>query len=185
MGRDKALLPHPQRSGETFVEHLISVLRSRCAEVCLVARDAAQANLLRASTTLSSVQVVTDATPGAGPLMGLYSGLSVIQSPYALLSAVDMPYVSPAMVAFLRTLASDDAAVVPMVDGAPQVLLSVYPRALLPLIEERLRAGERGPRSLLSLAMVRYVDEAQLRQVDPQLRSFLNVNTPQEFDRLG
>jgi molybdopterin-guanine dinucleotide biosynthesis protein A len=63
----------------------------------------------------------------------------------------------------------------------PQVLLAVYPRAVLPSIEGRLREGRRDPRSLLEVAPVRYIDEAQLRQVDPELRSFINVNTPGEL----
>jgi molybdopterin-guanine dinucleotide biosynthesis protein A len=34
---------------------------------------------------------------------------------------------------------------------------------------------------LLEVAPVQYIEEAQLRQVDPQLRSFINVNTPEEL----
>ena len=70
---------------------------------------------------------------------------------------------------------------VPIVNAIPQVLFAVYPRAILPLIEERLQAGRRDPRSLLDIASVDYIDEAQLRGIDPQLRSFVNMNTPEDY----
>jgi molybdopterin-guanine dinucleotide biosynthesis protein A len=55
---------------------------------------------------------------------------------------------------------------------------------LLSLIAERLQAGRRDPRSLLEVAATRYIPEEKLRQVDPDLRSFLNVNTPEELNTL-
>ena len=78
--------------------------------------------------------------------------------------------------------------------SVPQVLLAVYPKCVLPLIEQRIHEGRRDPRSLLApqppqgvllddvvAPRVRYIEEAQLREVDPQLRSFMNINTPEEF----
>ena len=92
-----------------------------------------------------------------------------------------MPFVQPALLSFLLNQPLSDSLLVPVVNNVPQVLLAVYPRAVLPLIEERLHEGREDPRSLLEVAPVRYIDEAQLRQVDPGLRSFINVNTPGEF----
>jgi molybdopterin-guanine dinucleotide biosynthesis protein A len=179
MGRDKALLPVPGTEHKTFVEHLSAVLAAFCSEVVLVARDAEQAS----GYACSGVRILTDEIPDVGPLMGLYSGLRAITASHALVIAVDMPFVQPAIVRLLLAQPLDDALLVPVVDGFPQVLFAVYPRSLLPTIEERLRAGRRDPRSLLEVARVRTIDEAQLRMVDPQLRSFVNVNTPDEFAR--
>jgi len=178
MGRDKALLPLPGTAHETFVEHLTVVLKPLCSEVVLVVRDELQAARYSRQT---DARIVTDRAPGVGPLMGLYSGLSAIQSSHALVTAVDMPFVQRVMITFLLSQASDEMLLVPMVDGVPQVLLAVYPRIVLPLLEELLRAGRRDPRALLEVARVRYIEEAQLRALDPELRSFVNVNTPAEF----
>ncbi|HEY7418625.1 MAG TPA: hypothetical protein VH593_25835, partial [Ktedonobacteraceae bacterium] len=72
-----------------------------------------------------------------------------------------------------------------VVGGVAQVLLAVYPQTLLPIVKERLQAGRCDPRSLLESARIRYkyIKEAQLRELDPQLRSFLNMNTPEELAR--
>jgi molybdopterin-guanine dinucleotide biosynthesis protein A len=177
MGRDKALLPLPGDDQSTFISYLAALLSSFCGEVVLVARNAEQA----AGCVLPGVPVVTDQAPDVGPLMGLYSGLGAIQAAHALVIAVDMPFVQPALIAFLLSFPRDDALLVPVVDEVPQVLLAVYPRSLLPTIETCLHAGERGPRALLKATRVRYIEEAQLRQVDPQLRSFVNLNTPEDL----
>jgi molybdopterin-guanine dinucleotide biosynthesis protein A len=117
--------------------------------------------------------------------MGLYSGLRAIQSPYALVTAVDTPLLQPAVVAYLLSQAGDDHLLVPIVEGIPQVLLAIYPRSILSTIETCLQQKRRDPRSLLQATPVRYIEEAQLRSIDPQLRSFVNVNTPDEFATLS
>lgn len=178
MGRDKALLPQPGSEHETFVEHLTGTLKPLCSEVVLVVRDALQASCY---SDLADARIVTDRAPGVGPLMGLYSGLSAIQSSRALVTAVDMPFVQRDMLAFLLARASDEVVLVPLVDNVPQVLLAVYPRTVLPMLEELLHAGRRDLRALLEVAPVYYIEEAQLRAIEPTLRSFVNVNTPAEW----
>jgi len=182
MGINKALLPLPGSGGgeTTFVEHLAGLLSAQCSEVVLVARDETQ-RAQYDTFSLPGVRIITDRAPGIGPLMGLYSALSVIDSSHALLAAVDMPYIQPAMLSFLLSQPLEEAPLVPIVADNPQVLLAVYPRTLLPVIEELLRQGRRGPRSLLHVVPVRYIPEERLRQIDPELRSFINVNTPQDL----
>jgi molybdopterin-guanine dinucleotide biosynthesis protein A len=200
MGCDKALLPLPglqnvSSSGHTsdiahqytpFLAQQASILSVLCPHVVLVVRDHEQADLY-APYLPSTAQVVLDQQPDIGPLMGLYSGLSVLaerQIDCALVTAVDAPLLQSSLARWLLTQASEREVIMPIVDGIPQVLLAVYPRAVLPQIEQRLREGRRDPRSLLQLVPVRSIEEAQLRQVDPELRSFLNVNTPEEFSSL-
>jgi molybdenum cofactor guanylyltransferase len=178
MGSNKALLPLPGKERLTFIEQLVSTLTPLCAETILVARDAADA----ANYTLPGIQIVTDKVPDQGPLMGLYSGLSAIHMQRALVVAVDMPFILPALVTFLLSQPQSGSLLVPLVNNVPQVLLALYPRAILPLIEQLLQQGRHDPRSLLDVALVQYIEETQLRSIDPDLRSFININTPEELD---
>ncbi len=181
MGRDKALLSLPAGDGErTFVEQLATVLSTLCHEVVLVVRDTAQAAAYTRYLP-STIRVVYDHLPDYGPLMGLYSGLSAIQSSHALVTAVDTPFLQPAVAAFLLSHAPTDALLIPVVADLPQVLLAVYPRSVLSLIEARLQEGRRDPRSLLQVAAIQYIGETQLLEIDPQLRSFVNINTPDDY----
>lgn len=177
MGKNKALLPLPGNPSFTFIEHLSSMLTSLCPEVLIVARDEADA----VNYTLKGVHVITDQLPDHGPLMGLYSGLSATRAQRSLLIAVDMPFVQPTLVSFLLSQPPSKALLIPLVNGVPQVLLAIYPRTVLPLIEDRLRQGRHDLRSLLEVTTVQYIEEEQLRKVDPKLRSFVNVNTPEEL----
>ncbi len=177
MGKNKALLPLPSNPSHTFIEHLSTTLTSLCPEVLIVARDKADA----ANYALPGIDVITDKVPDHGPLMGLYSGLSTIHAQQALVIAVDMPFVQPALLSFLLSQPPSDSLLVPLVNNIPQVLLAIYSRVILPSIEERLQQGRHDLRSLLDIAPVRYIEEAQLRKIDPELRSFVNVNTPEEL----
>jgi molybdenum cofactor guanylyltransferase len=181
MGTNKALLPLPGNQSITFVEYLVSSLQACCFETLIVARDQDHAR----DYDFPNVRVTFDETPGIGPLMGLYSGLSAIQTTHALVVAVDLPYVQPALLSFLLSQSLPaNTLLVPLVHNIPQVLLSIYPRAILPLVKEQLLEGRRNVRSLLQVAPVQYIEEGQLLQIDPQLQSFMNVNTPEDLRRV-
>ncbi len=180
MGQNKALLPHPGNQSITFVEHLVSILTTLYLEVLIVTQNEAHTT----GYTLPGVRVVFDQVPDHGPLMGLYSGLRAITTQRALVVAVDMPFVQPALLSFLLAQPLTESMLVPRVNDIPQVLLALYPRSIVPFIEECLRQGRRDPRSLLEIAPVQYIAEEQLRQVDAHLRSFINVNTPEEWGEI-
>jgi molybdenum cofactor guanylyltransferase len=181
MGTNKALLPLPGKQDVRFIEYLVSMLSVYCSETLIVARDQDQAR----DYDFPDVRVTFDQTPGIGPLMGLYSGLSAIRTTHALVVAVDLPYVQPALLSFLLSQSLPaNTLLVPIVHAIPQVLLSIYPRAILPLIKEQLLEGRRDVRSLLQVAPVQYIQEAQLSEIDPQLRSFININSPEDLQEL-
>jgi molybdenum cofactor guanylyltransferase len=181
MGKNKALLPLPGNQAITFIEHLASLLVDCCVETLIVARDQGHAP----GYALPDVRVIFDKTPGIGPLMGLYSGLSAINTERALVVAVDLPFVQPALLTFLLSQPlTADTLLVPLVHDVPQVMLALYPRSVVLLVKEQLQRGRRDLRCLLEVAPVQFVEEAQLREVDPQLRSFVNVNTPEELREL-
>jgi molybdenum cofactor guanylyltransferase len=178
MGKNKALLPLPGNQAVTFVEYLVSLLEEFCSETLIVARDQAHAR----DYVFPDVRVTIDETPGIGPLMGLYSGLSAIHTTRALIVAVDLPLVQRALLSFLLSQPLPaDTLLVPLMHNIPQVLLALYPRSILPFVKEQLLLGRRDLRCLLKGAPVQFVEEAQLIQLDPQLRSFMNINTPEQL----
>ncbi len=73
---------------------------------------------------------------------------------------------------------------VPIVHDVLQVMLALYPRSVVPVVKEQLQWGRRDLRCLLEVAPVQFIEEKQLLQVDPQLRSFVNINTPEELQEL-
>jgi molybdopterin-guanine dinucleotide biosynthesis protein A len=71
--------------------------------------------------------------------------------------------------------------VVPLVGGHPQPLAAFYATSTLDAMRASFAAGDRSMRGVLDKFEVRYVSEAELRAADPQLRSFVDLDTPQDF----
>ena len=123
-----------------------------------------------------------DGMPGAGPLAGLVAGLGHITTSWAFAVACDMPFVAPALVEQLGKFRSGHQAVVPVVQGFPQPLAAFYAGSCLPVMRDNLAGGgERSLRAALEQLQVRYVDEGELLQADPALRSFFDLDTPQDI----
>ena len=170
MGRDKASLP----AGDgTMLEHLARRLAPVVDET-IIAGGSDRPNL-------SGFRIVDDRHPGLGPLAGMHAGFSAARHPQVWVVACDLPDVEPAMGALLRGLAPGYEAVVPCVDGEPQGVCAVYERVLASRIEAMLDAGDRSIKTLLGASHVRYVTPEDLREVDPELRSFRNINTPADY----
>lgn len=143
----------------------------------------------------SGVEIVRDATLDGGPLAGLRDGLAHLaagpQPPRrAFVCSCDVPLLAPAVVARLLAIARAERArfVVPVVAGYPQVLASVIDRDLLPAVSAVAAAGH-GPRRVLddllaSSARVRLVAAEELTDVDPELRSFDDLDTADDLARL-
>lgn len=119
-----------------------------------------------------------DVFPGLGPLAGIHAGLERAGAERAFFLARDMPLVPPQGVTALLEAASrtDAPAVMVAGRGRLQPLCGVYSRRLLPLLEERLRAGE-------SLRVTDCLEEVGCETVD--LERFLpgclrDVDTPQD-----
>lgn len=181
MGRDKALLPLAEGSSLTFVEHLAALLREFCEETFLVARDEASGRNYAFVCQRQHARLVYDQVADHGPLMGLYSGLQAISRSHALVLAVDLPFVQRSLLSWLSTFPLTDEVLLPRVQGIPQVLLARYPRALLPAINACLQSGRRDLRALLTQAPVHILEEDLVRKVDPELHSFVNMNTPADL----
>jgi molybdopterin-guanine dinucleotide biosynthesis protein A len=72
--------------------------------------------------------------------------------------------------------------VVPRPDQEPEGVCALYVRELAPRIVALLEAGQRSLKSLLDRSLVHYVGSDELRAVDPQLRSFRNINTAADYE---
>jgi molybdopterin-guanine dinucleotide biosynthesis protein A len=169
MGRDKAKLPV---NGATLLGHLVSRLAPAVDEV-LVAGGARQ--------RIPGVRWIPDSRPGAGPLAGMASGLKAAAAPAAWVVACDLPDVEPALGRLLFDAVDAFDAAVPRPLDRAEVTCAVYRRELAPRIDALLRDGERSLLALLDRSRVRYLGADEVRTVDPGLRSFRNLNTPDDY----
>lgn len=171
MGRDKATLPV---AGQTLTERIIERLRPVVDEVIVAA---GAANL-----ELGGARTVRDQFGGAGPLSGIHAGLRAAMFEYVWVVACDYPDVDPAIGRCLARAVNGFDAAVPLIAGHAQGLCAVYSVRLTPLIEQLIESDRRSVGALLESCRVGYLDEGLLRQVDQELRSFRNLNTPADYE---
>jgi len=169
MGSDKANLLLGE---QTLLRRVIAAMRQVFPHVIISVRQP------RPEIDLPQV---CDEQSGGGPLAGLAAGLGHIATPWAFVVACDMPFVEPAMVELLAGYRSDFQAVVPVVQGHPQPLAAFYAGSCLDKLHAHLAGGGKNSlRAVLEQLQVRYVDESELLKADPALRSFFDLDTPQD-----
>jgi molybdopterin-guanine dinucleotide biosynthesis protein A len=99
--------------------------------------------------------------------------------------AVDMPFVSRELLAFLFAAAaeSDAMVTVPRCGKGLQPLCAAYRRDFSTVAERALRAGKYKIDAAFSNLSVRVIEEEELAAAGFSEQRFFNVNTPQ--DRLA
>jgi molybdopterin-guanine dinucleotide biosynthesis protein A len=171
MGVDKAFLTV---AGMPMIDHVLRALRSVVHRIIIVTNSPERYRDF-------DVTVVTDRLDLRGPLTGIYSGICSSESEYNVVVACDMPFLNAGLLSYLMELAPGFDAVVPAIGGLTEPLHAVYSKKLLPAIEERIRENKRRIQGIFAGANIRYVTEKEISRFDPERRSFINLNTPQQY----
>ena len=167
--------------GQRIIDRQLAVLRPRFTEVVIAANDPAPWASL-------GVRVVADRVRAPlGPIAGLDAVLAALPDGIDAVVCVagDMPFLSPALLEHLRDGARGAPALVPRVAGRAEPLLARYTRAIAPVVAEQIAGGRYAMIDLLARLEVKWLDEPELRVLDPELRSIVNVNTSEDLARLA
>lgn len=159
--------------GRTIFERQIAAVSRLVHEVIVSGR-----------TEVAGYRNVVDAVPGLGPLSGIAAGLDSAETPWLLVLAGDMPRIDPAVIELVLSRAGEADAVGIRIAGRAEPLFSLLRVAVWrPIARARLAARQLRVSALLTeeSARVHWIEEAELRAVDPQLRSLHNVNTPEDL----
>ena len=131
------------------------------------------------------VRIVNDEPKGKSPLVGMATGLRVLGTRYVAVLSSDIPFVSPNVIAFLFQRASDmDAAIPRWKSGHLEPLHAVYSREpMLLRSEELLKNGLSSPLDAIQrLSHPVFISiEEEIKRIDPELRTFFNINTKQDL----
>jgi molybdopterin-guanine dinucleotide biosynthesis protein A len=134
----------------------------------------------------SNVKFAFDLQEARGPLMGALTGLETAQGKYSILLGDATPFVSREIVELLFELGHGKSAVVPRwPDQQIEPLYSVYhTKTALAAGKMALDEGLSDVRALIeNLGGVRYLSTLVIQEMDPQLKTFFNVNTPVDLKR--
>jgi molybdopterin-guanine dinucleotide biosynthesis protein A len=178
MGRDKATMP----VGGRPLAGLALAAAARVADrVVLVAPAGHPASGLAAAGDdpgpVPAAALVTD--PGRGPLAALAAAFAAVDAVHVLVLAGDHPGLRAELLAHLVGLRHRAEAVACRRGGRLEPLVAVYERRpALAAARARLAAGDGSLRGLLADLGTLVVEEAEWRRLDPDGRSFADLDDP-------
>jgi molybdopterin-guanine dinucleotide biosynthesis protein A len=174
MGKNKAFL---EINGQRIIDRIRSIFLEIFDEVLLVTNtplDYLDLNLRMAADLISN----------KGSLGGIYTGLFHSSHARAFVSACDMPFLNPDLIKHLLGLAPDFDIVIPRTEDGLQPLHAVYTQKCIPFMRDLLNRNDLKIIDFFHQVKIREVPIEEIRPIDPDLRAFLNINTPDDLRSL-
>jgi molybdopterin-guanine dinucleotide biosynthesis protein A len=189
-GTNKALA---EIGGKTILDRIFSAFGTLFTETMVVTN--APREYLPWDTLIA-----TDIFKARSPLAGIHAALSYARTPHIFVTPCDTPFIATEMIeTILGHVDGKSDIVVPETEKGLQPLCAVYAKTCLPVIEKQLRmetaatnGGKSNPQkrilnqglkiiNLYDQVRVKKIPEKDLRTMDPELKSFFNINTPEDF----
>jgi molybdopterin-guanine dinucleotide biosynthesis protein A len=188
--QDKALV---ELFGKPLLVHAIENVRETVEEVVVSVND--EKRKIRylevlAKHGVENVKLLIDEESNSlgGPLVGILTGLKAVEADYCFTLPSDMPLIQPKVIKLMFDSARDVRVVVPMwPNGRLETLTMVLKRPEALEIAQTL-CQLRRPRSddiirgALNVLLISTVGE--IRDLDPELKSFININSPSDLSQL-
>jgi molybdenum cofactor guanylyltransferase len=196
MGRDKTLL---ELEGEPLVQRAANLVRPLVSEVTLVI--SAPPSLAPEGTNRDStfgLPTVADNWPDAGPLGGIATALAAATSPWCLILACDMPFLTAEWLAFLlgridqiesQTTASQNGressqqfdVIIPETSRGLEPLCAVYRSKCAPTVATELNRGVRKVTDAFANLNLKRISESEWRHFSIDGNLFGNLNSWQDY----
>ncbi len=187
MGSDKSKI---RLNGRSLLAHVLDAVKDIFRDIMVSAHtpDYSHDDI----KGLCGIRLVTDRVRGRGPSLGVCAALESAENPWIFVLPCDLPMVNVSLIRYLAQLRNGYDCVVPVVGGRIQPLFALYRKTCLePLVARIGRGGgskrERGLAGFIEETeqiKVRYVDESELKEADPELRSFMDVDTVEELKKV-
>lgn len=173
MGRDKGLL---ELGGVPIVVRSARLVESVGAVPVVVGSPETYHEL--------GLRAIRDDWPGAGPLGAIATALRASESPWNLILACDLPYLTRNWLTFLieRTRRSKADAILPVGRGGVEPLCAMYGKNCEPAIWLALDRGVRKVTDSLAHLLVDYIEPREWKIFDSDGFLFKNMNTVAEYE---
>ncbi len=179
--REKALM---DINGKPLLAFVIESLEKVVDNIIISVRDTEQGELL--GSRFPGFIFAYDIYRNKGPLAGILSGLLACKDEFCFIAACDMPFINDKVVGMLfKKSEFHDAAIPKWEDGFLEPLHAVY--RCKPMVLETKKAIESGETIILAPIFklkVNYVGIDEIKKLDPELKTFMNINTPEDIQQI-
>ena len=166
-GKNKALVDF---HGIPLIERVLGVMLHIFRHVIIITNTPDEYSYLK-------LPMYQDTIKGLGPLGGIFTGLQAIPNS-GFFVACDMPFLNQGLIQHMVEIRAGFDLVVPRINGYMEALHSLYGKECEEKIKNLINSGVYQVFRFFNEVSVRYVDENEVRMFDPDLKSFLNINSP-------
>lgn len=181
-GQDKGLT---DLAGKKLILHVFQRVQKIVDEVIIVVHSELQKDKY-SKVIPKRALIVTDLHSSTAPLIGTLTGFKYSNGQYSVLLSCDTPFISCKVIKLLFDSSYGYDAVIPRwSNGYVEPLQAVYKTASsLRAAEASLKIGEMSMRSMIHrLERVRYIPTSVIKDVDPNLTTFFNINSVEDLKR--
>ena len=172
MGENKAFI---DAGGAPLFERVYRVFKEIFSEIIIVANDTRPFERYEA-------RLQKDIILNKGALGGLYTGLLHASSYHAFCTACDMPLLNLWVIKYMTEERNKYDVIVPKTHDGLHPLHAIYSKKCLNPMRQLLNRDDLKIVNFFHQVRVRYIEEMEIRELDPHMRSFINVNTEEEME---
>lgn len=185
MGQDKGSMII---QNNPMIKHVLSTLNHHISEVVIVLNDESRINkyseFINPDDYAYAITFVEDKIKNKGPMPGIMTGLSNINSDYALILPCDSPYVSTKYIDTIFNEIEDTyQAIVPYHDSANRLktsepLHSIYSKNIIGEIDELIKNDVLHIKGLIEKIDTKFllIDDEKIEK-----KEFRNLNHPEDL----
>lgn len=175
-----------QLNNKPIITYVVNSVKNIVDEIVICLSDETRISMYsKVLPDICRIVIDDESFPGC-PLRGAYTGLLNAKGKYSALLACDMPFISAQVIDMLFDIAIRVNAVVPRwPDGNIEPLHAVYrTEPALKAAKMALERGEYSMRAMVSLLRgVRYISTLVIKEMDPKMRTLINVNAQADLRR--
>ena len=173
-GKDKAF---ELIDGIPLIKRVLYVMEELFDEVIIITNEPDKYSFM-------AQRIYEDLIKGIGPIAGILTGITHMESEAGFFVACDMPFLNPDLIRYLADIRNGFDIVIPRIGKDIEPLHAIYTKDCLPFIKDSIRHKKFSIRSFFSPLSVRYVEEDELRRYDPGLTFLINTNEPEDMRRI-
>ena len=172
-GSDKLLEPI---NSKRTIDYVVASAKKVFPKVYVVAKNKRKFGNL-------GVPIVEDLMHDQTPLVGIYTALELSSGERVAILSGDMPLMKPEVLRLLKERAREPVTVF-RIGGKVYPLVGVYSSSLKDELLEFLKEGKRRVMDFLGRVGCSYIEEDEVKGVDPEFSSFVNMNTREDLERV-
>ena len=173
-GTEKALL---RVGGVRILDRIYEIYSELFEEIILVTNDPQK-------FLEWDLLIVSDLFPIRSSLTGIHAGLFYMTNPFAFISACDTPFLKKEMIeTVIGKIEAQIDIVMPETAAGLEPLCAVYSKCCLNPAQHHLEQEKLKIIKTFRKSRIKTISEKVLCGIDPDLRSFFNINTPDDLQR--